>query len=183
MDEIQIKEQIKSENILKGGASWFIWIALLSIINSILILFFEGKFGFIIGLGITQLLDNVLLALYNNNLDPLMKLIAFTADLIIFLFFVLIAYKAGKKSKIWFMIGIIIYSIDSLLFLFFKDWLSLAFHFLALFAIINGYQQIQKLEKFKMEINTNKVIDANNETISTNHSDPDRLQEKIETKE
>jgi len=53
-----IEEQLTNENNLKSGANWFYWVAGLSLINTIMI-FAGAKWGFAIGLAITQIIDVV----------------------------------------------------------------------------------------------------------------------------
>ena len=51
-----LMEKLRVEQVLKGSAGWFLWVAGLSAVNSILHL--SGvKFQFIFGLGIAQLVD------------------------------------------------------------------------------------------------------------------------------
>jgi len=52
-----IEEKLRVEQQLKGGASWFVWIAALSVINSVILLS-GGTWSFIFGLGITQIVDD-----------------------------------------------------------------------------------------------------------------------------
>ena len=44
--------------VFHSGANWFFWIAGLSVVNS-LAAFFDVEWGFIIGLGITQIVDGI----------------------------------------------------------------------------------------------------------------------------
>ncbi|MGI8656220.1 MAG: hypothetical protein ACR2LC_13505 [Pyrinomonadaceae bacterium] len=45
-----------------SGANWFFWIAALSMINSVVLLM-NGQWNFLAGLGITQLIDGIAIAL------------------------------------------------------------------------------------------------------------------------
>ena len=56
----------QTEAAFKGGANWFFWIAGLSVINS-LIITFGGEMSFVIGLGITQFIDGISIALKENG--------------------------------------------------------------------------------------------------------------------
>ena len=53
-----IEENLKVQGQFKSGADWFFWIAGLSIINSIILLA-GGQWSFIVGLGITQIIDTI----------------------------------------------------------------------------------------------------------------------------
>ncbi len=50
------EELFNKEAAVKSGANWFVWIAILSIINSVIVTM-NGNLNFIIGLGITQIVD------------------------------------------------------------------------------------------------------------------------------
>src|ERR1700740_1421511 len=49
-------QKLRAEQMVKGGASWFLWIAGLSIVNSIIGMAGGGG-DFIVGLGVTQVGD------------------------------------------------------------------------------------------------------------------------------
>src|SRR5947199_3821400 len=51
-------QKLRAEQLVKGGASWFLWIAGLSVVNSIVGLA-GGGVHFIVGLGITQFVDGL----------------------------------------------------------------------------------------------------------------------------
>jgi hypothetical protein len=51
-----VEQKLRAENIVKAGASWFLWVAGLSMVNSVLSLSGTG-FRFIFGLGIAQIVD------------------------------------------------------------------------------------------------------------------------------
>jgi hypothetical protein len=56
------KKMLALENQVKGGTSWFFWIAGLSILNSII--FFSGSsITFVVGLGATRFIDGFVSAL------------------------------------------------------------------------------------------------------------------------
>lgn len=56
IDEVKIKERLELETRLNSGAGWFYWIAGLSLLNSIIMLSGSDLY-FVIGLGITQIID------------------------------------------------------------------------------------------------------------------------------
>ena len=51
-----VEQKLRAENVMKAGASWFLWVAGLSMVNSILALSGSG-FRFIFGLGMAQVVD------------------------------------------------------------------------------------------------------------------------------
>jgi hypothetical protein len=127
-----------------SGATWFYWIAGLSLINSVVILS-GSDWSFIIGLGITQVID--VIALSSGELDMAGKLVAFLLDVVvagIFLGFGMLA----RKGHVWaFMLGMLLYSADGLIFLAVGDWLSLGFHGFALYCIGSGMAAQLELRK------------------------------------
>ena len=52
------------------------------------------------------------------------------------------------KRKGWaFIVGMILFSLDSVLTLLFEDWISLGFHVFALICIFNGYNALRKIRQ------------------------------------
>lgn len=137
----------QTEATVKSGANWFYWIAGLSIINS-LILLFGGNWSFIVGLGITQLVDGLSIGLSGGELGEVgtLRIIGFILDLIIAGLFVAIGTFA-RKLQLWaFIVGMVIYTLDAVIFIFVVDIFSLAFHALALYFIFRGFLAAKQLK-------------------------------------
>lgn len=118
---------------LKSGASWFYWIAGLSVLNSLVALSGKG-WGFILGLGITQLIDAIAAA----GLGSTGVAVAIVLDVLVAGLFVLFGIFANK-GHIWaFIVGMILYAADGLIFLIAQDWLGLGFHAFALLCLFGG---------------------------------------------
>lgn len=130
---------------VKNSADWFCWIAILSIINNIIILA-HGNINFIVGLGITQVIDYLSYAL-SKSLGPGLMVISFTINILISLFFMFIGYKARKGAKWAFILGMVLYVLDGLLFLLAEDYISIGFHAFALYCIFIGYRALVKSNK------------------------------------
>ncbi|MEM9160171.1 MAG: hypothetical protein AAGB46_14090 [Verrucomicrobiota bacterium] len=132
----QALEELKAT--LKKQASWFYWIAGLSLVNTIAIAS-GADFAFIMGLGITQIIDAIGFTLAEEGVA-----FASTATTIISLIicglYGAIGYMAINQSKVAHLVGIILYSLDTLIFLVFFDIMPLAFHGLALFFLFKGFQ-------------------------------------------
>lgn len=135
----QITERIAIENRMRGGASWFFWIAGLSVINSV-IMIFGGDMNFVVGLGITQIVSALLISMGTAG-----KAIAIAATVLIAALFVLFGIKARQLKGWAFITGMIIYGLDGLLFLAVPDFLSIGFHVFALFFIFRGMQAARTL--------------------------------------
>ncbi len=143
------EELFNKEAAVKSGAIWFVWIAILSIINSVIVTM-NGNLNFIIGLGITQIVDA--LSIYHEpgslNLD---KTTGLSINLLIISMFFLIAYNAKRKKAWAFVIGMILYGLDGLIFLH-KDYLSFGFHLFALFFIFKGFSAMRELNKITVPL-------------------------------
>ena len=133
-------DQLKLANTAKSGAGWFYWIAGLSLINSISMLS-GSSWGFIIGLGITQVFDAIASTLAGSG-----KLVALVLDLLAAGVFVFFGVFANKRHAWAFMVGMVLYALDGLIFVADGDWLSVGFHVFALFCILAGFSANQKLK-------------------------------------
>src|ERR1044072_7027870 len=80
---------------LKSGANWFYWVAALSLVNSVIILT-GGKWNFIVGLGVTQLIDGFMQALSGQNGFSAFSLVALMLDVLVAGVFALFGYFAGR---------------------------------------------------------------------------------------
>jgi hypothetical protein len=122
------------------GARWFYWIAGLSMINSMVVIF-GGNFHFVVGLGITSVVDAMAkrVGTASSVLDLIIN--GFVAEL-----FVLFGYFACKAQKWAFMVGMGLYLLDGVLLLSARDYLSVGFHAYALYAIYRGYTAAQLVQ-------------------------------------
>lgn len=139
----KMENTLRLEQQLKSGANWFYWISGLSIINTIT--YISGSdWSFINGLGITQIIDSI--AYYFTGA---LQIGFFALDVLIALIFVYLGHCAGKSKKWAFILGIIVYTLDALIFLFVKDFLSVGFHVMALFGIYSGLKASKNINKEK----------------------------------
>lgn len=172
MERENLKDvRYRAESVLKSSANWFYWIAGLSMVNTLVILF-DGSMNFVVGLGITQFIDQ-LAYLLSRDAGNTISIIALYIDLIIAGIFVTFGYFANKKYKRSFIIGMFLYALDGLIFIFFKDYLSLAFHVYALYCISKGLKAIKHLRLMEQ---------YENDRVPVNDPKPDELYEgKTET--
>ena len=117
-----------SSPAIRSAARWFWWIAGLSLVN--VVMFQTGSKGsFVVGLGITALSD----VLFANS-----KSVGFAIDAIAIGFFLWMGSQASR-GKLWaFYVGLVVYSLDALIYLNVQDWMPVAFHGLAIFFIGRG---------------------------------------------
>jgi len=141
-----IAERLKLEGQLRAGANWFFWIAGLSLINSLVFLF-GGRFSFVIGLGVTQLVDGIATSSQIGMGGQFVaRAIAFTLDSLIALLFIVFAVFARRNQRWAFWVGISLYAFDSILFLIFEDYWGIGFHLFALWGLYGGLAARKKLQ-------------------------------------
>lgn len=120
--------------VIMSGASWFWWIAGLSVVNSIMI-HSGSDTGFIIGLGFTLVVDTMFKEY---------KLIAFAIDALAIASIFGLGYFA-RKGHFWaFVAGSALYTLDAGIYFLGQDWMAVGFHGLALFYLIRGAVQLRK---------------------------------------
>jgi hypothetical protein len=136
-------QKLRAEQLVKSGASWFLWIAGLSIVNSIVGLA-GGGVHFIVGLGITQFVDALAHQVGSSGLVLDIIINGFVVGV-----FVLFWKFAGKGQTWAFIVGMVLYALDGLLLLMFKDIFSVAFHAYALFRIYTGMKILPVLHQLE----------------------------------
>jgi hypothetical protein len=130
-------DQYKREQAMKSAASWFTWIGALSILNSGLAI--NGKaFTFTFGLGLSQIGDAMM-----SSESPLVDTLGFFISFGFSGLFILLGWLARHWDPA-FLIGIIVYALDAIIFVVAQDWLGVGFHAFALFLIIGGYRAYRK---------------------------------------
>lgn len=148
-----IEAQIRTENQLRGGASWFWWVAGLSVINTVIVLM-GGEWNFVIGLGITQVID-ALAAAFAADVGPaiggIIRSIALTLDVAVIGLFVLFGYFARKGHAWSFIVGMIVFTLDGLIFALVGDWLSVGFHLFGLYCMYGGLKALYQLRAARQQ--------------------------------
>lgn len=104
---------------IRVGASWFFVIAAFSAVNTLIAISHSGAF-FLVGLGINIFTQNLVFNLIAAG------------------FFALFGVFARKGHSWAFIVGMILYTLDALIFLKVQLWLPLAFHAYALFRLFMG---------------------------------------------
>jgi len=132
-----------------SGANWFFWIAAFSVINSIVLLM-NGEWGFLIGLGITQLIDGVA-AEAAEQLGGTATVLALFLDAMVAGFFVVMGLLARRGMGWAFILGMVVYALDGLLFVYVSQWMNVGFHVFALYFIYRGFAANSKLQKLQAE--------------------------------
>ena len=129
---------------MRRGAGWFITIALLSGINSVLQIF-DAKIRFIFGLGITQVVDALARGRGQNG-----TILMIAVDGVFIVMLILCAKWAKAGSQGAFLGGMIAYALDGVLLLLFSVWLDAAVHAYALYMIWQGYAASRELAQIQL---------------------------------
>ncbi len=137
----EIKVRLQSQ--LKGSASWFFAIAALSLVNSILMMA-EANWHFFFGLGITDVVAALAHPLGSAGIVAALVVNVFIAGIV-----VLFGVFARKGQKWAFIVGMVLYAMDALLVLLFRDYLAVLVHGYALWAISRGIKAIEPLRKIE----------------------------------
>ncbi|MBZ5525523.1 MAG: hypothetical protein LAP21_25135 [Acidobacteriia bacterium] len=137
---------------IKRSASWFDWIAGLSVVNAIITMA-NGTLQFVVGLGVTVVINGI--AAKGGNTGRAM---GFIITLVAAGFFVLMGHFAKQGQKWALIIGIVFYGLDAALVLLFQDWLMLAFHAYALFMLCKAFPAINAFEQVKQQAATQGVM-------------------------
>lgn len=126
---------------VKSGASWFYWIAALSLVNSIAALTGSG-WRFVIGLGVTQFSDGLGQAFGGGG-----KVVALVLAIIAAGIFILCGIFANKRRLWAFIVGMVLFTLDAVISLLIQDWIGLGFHAFALFFIFRGFNAARQMNK------------------------------------
>ena len=128
------------ERRVRSAARWFFWIAGLSLINTFSASS-RGGVVFVIGLGVTQLIDGMASQLGQNG-----TAVALVIDVLAAGLFVLLGVFAWKRQSWCFIAGMVLYGLDAVLFLVGGLWLGLGFHAFVIFWMFQGLKANMQLK-------------------------------------
>jgi hypothetical protein len=138
-----LEQKIRWQHALKAAAAWFLWVAGLSLANSVLYLS-RIRFRFSFSLGIAQLVDAVARRAGGASLVLDIIINGFLAGVLV------VFFNFARQGKKWaFRAGMILYALDGLLMLLLKAYLGFAFHAFALFWMNGGVVAISKLRELE----------------------------------
>jgi len=136
-----IAHRLRAEAVVKSGAGWFITIAVLSVVNSVLTMS-NARFHFIFGLGVTQVVDAISTRLGTSGFLLDLVINGFVAGIFV------VFWHFGRKGQSWaFWTGMGLYALDGVIVLLFKDYLAVAFHAYALYRIYMGFKGVAELRE------------------------------------
>jgi hypothetical protein len=126
----------KQTQLVQSGANWFIWIAGLSLVNSVLFAI-GSNWAFFLGLGATQFVDAFGKEIITGTTG---QVLALAVDLVIAGIFVGLGLVSRSGAMWSFIVGMVLLVLDALLLAWVTDWAAVAFHGLALFFVVRGFQ-------------------------------------------
>ena len=116
---------------------------------------FGGGWSFFIGLGITQVIDafsGLLAEDLGSSAGTVVSVVAFALNIVIAGILAGFGVFARKRRKWAFIIGMVLYALDGLIFLWVKDFLSLGFHLYALLGLFRGVQALNLLAALEQSV-------------------------------
>ena len=125
-------ELFELEKRVKSGGSWYYWVAALSLVNSV-VAFSGGGGGFVIGLSVTQVVDAML-----ADSGGSAKAIGLVLGVLAAGVFALFGVFACKRHVWAFIVGMLLYGLDTILTVMAEQWLGLAFHGWVLVSLFIG---------------------------------------------
>ncbi len=134
------KEELKQKSLILGGTSWFLWIGILSALNLIAIIIHQNL-QFIAGLGINYFILGMMDGIRRTTGINLIVL-GYVLTFLVSGLFIFIWKKSKQENKAIYLTGLIIYGLDTIIFVFTKEWFSLGFHIFALLMLGNGYNAL-----------------------------------------
>ena len=135
----QTKVPLSAPARLKSGARWFYWVAGLSLANTAAP-FTGSHVHFVMGLGITRIVD---LVAYRAGAAATLP--ALVINVMIAAAFLVVGLWSSRCNQLAFGIGMLLYAADGALLVLAHDYLSVAFHGLALFYMYRGFLAAQHL--------------------------------------
>jgi|ERR1700690_289514 len=136
-----VEQKLRAERVVKTGAGWFITIAVLSMVNSVLSMS-GAHIRFIFGLGIAEFVDGLAHQAGQTGFALDLVINGFLAGV-----FVLFWHFARKAEQWAFIVGMALYIADALVTIYFQDWLAVAFHAYGVYRIYSGMSGIPALQE------------------------------------
>lgn len=133
-----------------NGASWFYWLAALSMLNTIIFMV-GGDITFIFGLGVTQVIEAAM-SRVAADMGSIATIAAVIINVVVLAVVALFSVFASRGSVGAFIVGIMLYAFDGLLFLMVGDLLSVAFHVFVLFFLFRGMIACSRLNNFEEKL-------------------------------
>lgn len=136
-----------------SGAGWFYWIAALSLVNSAILLG-GGNRHFVVGLGVTLVADSIAVAVADEEPQAaaVAKGIAIAFDLFVAAIVCLFGWLARRPILSIFLVGMILYLLDGLIYVLVGDWMSVGFHAFVLLGMWSGLTAYREMKQIKAQL-------------------------------
>lgn len=139
--EAGIEAKIRLKNQQRGGSSWFFAIAGLSVVNTVMSLIGQ-TWRFIVGLGASQFIDAFAILIARDigpNGATIVKAVGLLLSLSLCGLFAGLGLFARKGHRWSFVVGMVLYALDTLLFIFVApDAFSVIWHLFAIWGLYGG---------------------------------------------
>jgi len=146
VNQAMVEQKMKLESRMRSGAGWLLAVALFLVVNSALG-FFDAQMHFIVGLGVTQIADGI-----GKVGGTAGSIAGFVVSLIaagVFAGF----WKFARAGQQWaFLVGMILYALDGLIFLGFGLWLDFGFHIFALYCMYKGLSALNAVNRLNQQV-------------------------------
>jgi len=140
LDVVQMNLDESLEAVRKA-AYWFFGIAIFSIIN--IFLSSRGMY-FIMGLGMSQIIDGIVLGATGDT-NFLISMLAPGV-------FIALGIFAMNCHRWAFILGAVIYLLDAVIYLYVHQWLAFACHAFVLYKLWNGFKTISEYEALRSKL-------------------------------
>jgi hypothetical protein len=154
----QSVEIARLEQRANSGARWFFWIAGLSLVTFFTMIAGSG-WRFIISLGTTQLITEIAKGA-SAELGDVATVIAVVFNLLAAGLFVGLGVLAGKRYLWAYLIGMIFFGLDALIFVLGQDWIGIIFHVLVIYWIFSGFNACRQLLALQRELALNQASNS-----------------------
>lgn len=120
-----------------GGAHWFYWLAAASVLNSLVVYFLHLP-NSMVAFGLTRWIDGTNGPLSAEGYTPPLYLGALLINILIALVFAAFGYFAERGKDNIYALGILLYTIDAILIIGFRDLFGFSFHLVGLYFLTRG---------------------------------------------
>lgn len=124
---------------VKSGAGWFYWVAGLSLVNTISALT-GSDWRFIIGTGLTEIFNEV-----GKHVGSGGKMVVLALDAVFLGTLIVLGVFAGKRHLWAFVLGMLIYAGDALIYVLAQEWFGVAFHAFVVYCMFIGFQAAREI--------------------------------------
>jgi hypothetical protein len=129
--------QYSARSAFLGGANWFFWLALFSIVNSLIVFYFAIP-NSMVAFGVTQWIDGTTGALTAEAVRPPLHVAQLLINIAIAAAFAGFGYLARRGMDRLYVLGIFLYGIDAMLTIGLKDFFGFGFHLVGLYFLTRG---------------------------------------------